>query len=221
MKSFLKYFCIVFFIFFVAVLSISCKKSIEEIISNNISETREHLFVARQGDIYASFTDGMREENYIMDGTSSLLVEYGVLVVKTNLDLGKNPTFSLKVMDKTYTGSMEINPFDSTYVADIGEKIAVCNQIFLTIASLDEMALDLISSSWAITSSKALNIFIMTHKADLEKMFSSQSRGEVYIKLVADSREEKNVYYYILAVSNGGEVIGSLIDVNTGEVVQK
>lgn len=156
-----------------------------------------------------------------MDGISSPLVEYGVLVVKTNLDLGKNPTYSLKVMDKTYNGNMEINPFDSTYVADIGEKIAECNQIFLTISNFDEITLELISSSWAITSSKALNIFIMTHRADLEKIFSSQSRGEVYIKLVADSRDEKNVYYYILAVSNSGEVVGCLIDVNSGEVVQK
>ena len=222
MKKFFLYFFSLFFIFVINLSLSSCKSNVEEIISQNVSETRDDFYFAKDDDFFVSFTDGFRESNYVMDGKSSPLVEYGVIVVKTSKDLGKNPKFVLKVGEKEYSGEMEINPFDLTFVADISQKVEKNPKISLFLPDFNKnFELNNLSSSWKITSTKALNIFVK-EKYDLVKpYFNDEAGAEIYVKLVGDKLNEDSIFYYVLCVTQDAQVFGVLIDVYTAEVVQK
>lgn len=222
MKKFFLYFLSIFFIFTIFLSLSSCNKNMEEIISQNVSETRENYYFASDEDYYVSFTDGMRESSYVMDGKSSPLVEYGVLVLKTSKNLGEHPRYILKVGEKEYSGNMEINPFDLTYVADISQKIENFQEISLFLPNFNKnFILTCISSSWEITPTKALNIFIQEKYQALKPYFENEAKAEIYVKLVGDKSDPNNIFYYILCVTQDGEVMGSLIDVHTGSTTQK
>ena len=217
MKTFFKTFLCVF-VCFLCFFTFSCK-SLEEDVSSSISETRDDFYYAKTDDYLVTFTSGKREQNYVMDGVSTSLVPYGVIVLKTSKNLGKTPSFAIKSGDKVYSGEMEINPFDGSFVADIEREIKGEDDIIFSLPSQNfETKLKNLSKNWEITPSKALDIFVKHKKNELNKYKKSNLDGEIYMKIVGD--EENNTYYFVLFVGKDGNTISSLIDVNSGEILQ-
>ena len=217
MKTFFKVFfglCLCFSLFVFA----SCG-SLEEDASASISETRDDFYYAKNGDYFVTFTSGKREQNYLMDGISTSLTPYGVVVLKTQKDIGKTPSFSIKSASKTYSSKMEINPYDMSFVADICEEIKGEDEITFSLPEQNfEISLKNLSKNWRTTQSKALDIFVKHKQNELKKYQKTGLDGEIYIKIVGDN--EENIYYYVLFVGRDGNTISSLIDVNSGEIVQ-
>ena len=154
-----------------------------------------------------------------MDGKNSPLVPYGVIVLKTSKNIGKNPSFVIKSGDKIYSGQMEVNPYDSSFVADICKEIIGEEEIAFSLPEQNfEILLKNLSKDWKTTQNKALDIFLKHKKNELKKYQKSGIDGEIYIKIVGDS--EENIYYFILFVGSDGNTISSLIDVNSGQIMQ-
>lgn len=202
--------------------TLGCHKSIEEDISSLVSETRENFFMGQKDDFFVTFTDGRRESDYKMDGTCAALMPYGVVVLKTSQNLGQNPDFQLAAGQEVYSGQMEINPFDNTYVADIGKIIGNIDSLIFSLPSSD-ITIELYNKSkdWSVSCSKALDIFVKAHKDSLATFYNNgKLGGEVFIKIVQNS-SARGIFYYVLFVSSTQEVLGSLIDVYTGQIVQQ
>ena len=66
-----------------------------------------------------------------------------------------------------------------------------------------------------------MNIFSEKHKEDI-KVNSNKNKlnGEIYIKIVSSDKQLSSVYWYVLLTCTNGNVYASLIDVNSGEIVQ-
>jgi hypothetical protein len=208
---------------FCALIFVGKAKSLEEQVSASVSEYRENYFYAKTDHFIASFTDGEREKDYIYNGVKTELVDYGVVVVKTDLTVADEKLdFELTVAGNLFVGEMERNPFDSTFVFDIETRASPQDEVELYIVDFDvRLTLVCLSKDWEITAGKALTKFVEVHKQQLQNYVSSGVfQGEVYIKLVADTNDENNIYFYVLAVCKDSTVFGSLIDVKTGEVVQ-
>ena len=221
MKIFFKILIVcVCFIFFFSLLS--CNTSIEEMVSCKISETRENFYYGKKENNVATFTDGRREENYVMDGVCSKLVPYGVIVLWSDRNLGANSKFVLSCKDKSFSGEFEVNPFDGSLVADIGSMIGEVDSLLLNIVDANlSITLENLSESWLTTCSKALNIFTQAKK-NILKSYVKQGdlKGEIYIKIVSDKRDSQNIYYYVLFVGQDSNTFATLIDVHSAQIVQ-
>ncbi len=222
MKKFIKVFGLILCFTFFGLTLVGCGKSVEEELSLNISEYREDFFYGSSLNMTATFTDGQRESDFVTDGKKSQLQDFGVLVVRSNSDLGDKPKFQLKINDEIYEGEMERNPFDGSYVVDVLKRVNCEDTIVVTMLDLNEtITLECLSKDWGCDCNRALNVFIENNKDNLnEYMGANGFEGEVYIKIVADKKDIANIYWYVLCVCQDGNVFASLISVENGEIVQ-
>ncbi len=208
------------------VVGVACNKNNQnnyESSINVLSEYRKNLFVGNGGNFIVTFTSGQRESNYIMDGETSPLVDFGVLTVKFNYSFEKSaPKFVLKINDKSYEGELEKNPFDGTFVFDIEKQVNDSDVISLYLEDINEnLNLTCWSKSWNITYKSALQSFLNKHKDNLSKYYvEDRLEGEIFIKIVSNDSKMSSVYWYVLLVCKNGDILASLVDVNNGQIIQ-
>lgn len=198
---------------------VGCGTSLEENISQNVSEYRQNFFVGVGEKFSATFTDGMRESDFIANGEKTSLVDFGVIVIKTQ-DLSQK-SFTLKINDEEIKGELEVNPFDNTLVVDLKRKVDKNDKLTLLYAG-ENVSLVCLSKDWKINYNNALDIFVQKYKerlANFEK--NNNFEGEIYIKIVSDKQDMSNIYYYVLCITKNGDIIANLIDVTNGEILQK
>ena len=221
LKKIISFIVLILSVFIVSACSNKVKT--EEISINAISEYRKNLFVAKTNFCVATFTSGQREEKYIMDGKNSKLVDFGVLTLKfdnyTSLSL---PKFELKINNDIFTGELEHNPYDGSFVYDIQKQVNDNDTINLYLVDYDQStSLSCLSRGWKVNYLQAESIFANKHKAEFNKnTIDNKLNGEIYIKIVSDDKEMKNFYWYVLLVCENGDMYASLIDVNSGEIIQ-
>ena len=194
--------------------------SVEEELSAHISEYVDNYYMGVKDEITADFCDGKREDPFCMDGIAHPLVEYGVLTVRSKNNLGENVKFVLQIGEEKFEGIFEISPFDGSYVADIEKLTSGQDFIVLKIGNI-EIQLDNLSKTFSINSSKALTKFAKMHKDKLKNYMGKDFTAEVFIKVVADTQEPNSICFFVVSKGQNGEVIGSLFDAKTGEVLQQ
>ena len=194
-------------------------------LDDYISEYRKNLFVGKTSNYLITFTSGQRESDYIMDGTRTNLVDFGVITIKFNTPSafgGQKLQYELKIDSDTFTGELEINPYDRTLVADIQRQADDNAQMSLYIVDFDEtVALDCWSKNWEVPYTKALDIFAAAHKEAIENNTTGGTlNGEIYIKIVAENNNLNDICWYVLLVFKNSNTTASLISVKTGQILQ-
>lgn len=220
-RSFVYIVIVVLALFFGGILSGCSNVQIEGLVSTQICETRDNFFCKKNDDFVATFTDGMREEPFKMDGTKGKMVEYGVVVVRDLSNLMKKLSFELEIDGQIIVANFEKNPFDGTFVFDICKKVGKNAQIKLKIdGSQDALLLENVSQHWSCNQTKALNVFVNAKRDKLlENVKNGKFEGEIFVKIVGEE-VSNDMFYYILCVTKNGEVLSTLVDVNTCEIVQ-
>ena len=188
-----------------------------------ISEYRKNLFINRTGSLLVTFTSGERESDYDLTGFKTPLIEFGVLTVKFNMEIGEIlPSFELTVDDKSFAGQLEKNPFDGSYVFDIESKVD--DEAVVTLKLIDfeqNLKLVCISKDWKSTWEDAVEVF--NQKFNKEVLLHTKDGkflGEIYVKIVSDNKDLNNIYWYVLCVCQDGSIFSCLINPNTLEIVQ-
>lgn len=188
-----------------------------------ISEYRKNLFVNKTGSLLATFTSGEREKEYDLSGFKTPLVEFGVLTVKFNMDVGDIlPTFELSVNDKIFNGQLEKNPFDGSFVYDIECQVDDEDDITLKLIDFEQnLRLVCVSKNWKSSWEDAVEVFNQKFNKELT-MHTKDGKflGEIYVKIVSDGRDLENIYWYVLCVLQDGNIYSCLINPNTLEVIQ-
>ncbi len=198
---------------------VGCKETIEESIGQNVSEYRQNFFMGVGEKFSATFTDGKREQEFITNGEKTSLVDFGVIVIKTQSLSQKN--FVFKINDEEVSGTLEVNPFDNTFVADIKQTVDKDDTLTLSFDN-ESITLICLSKDWKINHNNALDIFVHKNKEKLATYYNNNNfEGEIYIKIVSDRQDMSNIYYYVLCITKNGDIIANLIDVSTGEILQK
>lgn len=220
-KKVLVSFCLLLCLFFLC--SCGGNQTPNNIIENSLSEYRKNLFVYKNNNYLVTLTSGERESNYIMDGVKSDLVDFGVVTVKFNdIFAGSKLQFELKIDNDTYSGEFERNPYDNTFVFDIGKQVKDESTVSLYFVDFDEnVDMKCISKDWEYDHLDALEIFAEAHKEEIKTLTNDNSiNGEIYIKTVTENNDLSNIYWYVLLVCKNGEMYANLISVTTGQIVQ-
>lgn len=189
----------------------------------NVSEYRKNLFVCKNANYLVTLTSGERESDYAMNGVKSNLVDFGVVTVKFEKAFaGSKLQFELKIDKDTYTGEFEINPYDNTFVYDIGKQVSDSSSVSLYLVDIDEkINLECLSKDWKVNYKQALKVFEDKHEKEIaESLKDKKLQGEIYIKTVAEDANLNDIYWYIMLITENGEMYASLISVTTGQIMQ-
>lgn len=187
-----------------------------------VSEYRDCLFYLKSEDFVATFTSGKREKDFYYDGVHTRLVPYGVLVVKysSNVDIKGVRNFVILIDSLQYTGRLEYNPIDGTFVNDIGVEISQNSDVYLRIwggGVSDQAHMYCVSKDY-IGYKNALKIALDSMCEDIEKYESGRKlNGEFFIKFVGTESLEE-VSYYVLFVGRDKKSFICLIDAFSGAV---
>lgn len=188
-----------------------------------ISEYRKNLFANKTGNMLITFTSGERERDYDLTGIKTPLVDFGVLTVKFDTNVGDIlPKFELMVNQKVFSGTLEKNPYDGSFVYDIETQVNNDDELTLKLLDFDQnLKLVCLSSNWGTTWEDAVEIFNQKYnKQILDHTKAGKFLGEIYIKIVSNSKNLENIYWYVLCVCEDGNVYSCLINPNTKEIVQ-
>ena len=205
-------------------IGVGCGKSYREICLLQISETRENYFFGQAQSFVANFTSGRREKEFVYDGKSTELIDYGVIVVDFNgADFGMElPQFELAINGEIIYGELEYNPFNNTYCFDICRKVEEDDVVELYIIDIDErIVLDNLSGQWKVDFNDAFKIAIDCLKDNLKvAIVDGVFQGEIYQKLLSTSmRDKDSVYWQICVLMQNGEIYTCTIDTKSGDVV--
>ena len=166
---------LIFFLLLIMAIS-GCKwDSTLDIVTNSIAEDRISISKGEKDGVTCTLMCGYREEDYVLNGVSTNLIEFGVLTFSisgfTPFDYGE-PTYVLNVGIDRFSGGLELNPYDSTLVADV-EKVMNIDENVVAYLNLNgktyEIHLNSISKQWQVTHSLALKTFVETYKKELKE----------------------------------------------------
>lgn len=199
-------------------------------IKDYLIEERETLYTA-QDDLYtATFSSGMRENNYSFDGVKNEMVEFGIITIaRQDSAPMANDTYSytVKINDQTYSGTMQKSEVENSYSADI-QAVApadatVSVQVAFTGYSFNKEMINT-SKDFSVDKTKAIAIADKALKQEIKQLTSDKNNKiEGVMKIVKDSSTaENNVYYwYVGVVSTNGDVLGVLVDTTNGNIIAK
>lgn len=205
-------------------------KKLVQIVQSNLAEVRYNLMLGSNSNITSSLMSGKREKDYVVNGIATESVDFGVLTFKVlNEDVvfTDDVKYVLTVGTNRTDGILEKNPFDGSYVADIGKIIADTSEVIkakiLCGTFNEEVELISVTKDWKVQHDNALKLACTELKRELESFFENDMfMGEAYVKIINDELGDKNNYYwYVSFVNRNGKNFAVIIDPKTNEILAK
>ena len=196
-------------------------------IQDYLIEERNNLFVSKDNIYQVTLSSGRREIDYDIDGIINDKTDFAILSM-SRLDnqpmANDNYTYRVTINEELYTGTLEKSSIDNSYVTDLKIIIPDDAQVSISIEftgyKFEEIATN-ISSDFAYNKSSIIEIANQELEKDIRSILK-HNKIEVIMKIIKDySVELNNYYWYIGVVATNGEVLGLLIDTQTGNVVAK
>ncbi len=218
------YFIFVGFAFLVLGL-ISCGKINYDVFTKNLSEVRCNYFSGVVGEYLATFTSGLRESDFKLNGYHTDNVEFGILTITipNDVEYVSSASYKLEYGNKLISGTLEQNPFDLTLMADVGFVIDDVEEMKVTFKMgniTKYITIKDVTKNFKLNHTTALNLFVEENYNKLEKFISNgELQAEVYVKIMYDTKIDSNYYYLIRVISRTGETLSGIINPMTGEIL--
>jgi hypothetical protein len=216
-----------FFLLIICISSLFCGCSNKSYIDNNIAEVRKYLFEGKKDNIVATFICGQREEEYVANGYSTKLIDFGIITFSgMNLEDYNSTDYSyfLSINDEKYSGFLQKNPFDNSLVGDIKKEEVSENDMYavLKIGEFESaIMLKRYDLQWCIKVEDVKNIILDKFNKELKYLIKDKEFcGEIYIKFINDSdKNESDYYWYVSIIGRNGGKLNAIISNKTGEVL--
>ena len=223
-----KFYFLFLVIVFCSLIVVSCSDNTYVLLKNNISEIREKLYTYRDEEIYVNLMTGQRESDYLANGVSTPKINFA----KINLQFyDQNYKYNERKVDYTveidgvsYSGAMLNNPYDNSFVVDLGIKIDNDESIIINFTidnSVKNVELTLTNADWKINAYTALEVVGNDLREYIQQFVENNSlKAEVFIKIVYQGNYN-NWFWHIQIVSENGAKLSEIIDINNGEIISK
>lgn len=219
-----KYFLILFFIVMIGI-SACGKDSVIVAIEGSLAEKRIALVDSTTTGAYASIMTGYREEEYVINGIATELIEFCVVTFMIDGFEAYDYTKAQCVINigiERYERDLELNPYDNSLVTDLGKIYNIDENVMarlLVNGKTYKFYFKPVSREWCVDSDSAIRIYADYFREDLQSFITSAKlQGEVYVKILSD-RKLGAYYWHISFVSTSGDRLSAVIDVETGELV--
>ncbi len=207
----------------------ACKKTTNVVIDDYVIEERCNLFVAQNDTYCVTFSTGLREENYALDGVKNNMIDFGVLTLSR---LDHNPlaitqcNYTLTINDQILSGELKASGYDNTFSADCGVR-ADDNSVVSVQLNFDGVSfssqLENTVGDFAVDKDAALKVANAELSNELQNLAKNKTDFEVVMKIVKDysSSEVKSYYWYVGVIGVDGQTYGILIDAITSDIIAK
>lgn len=188
-----------------------------------ITEIENFKYQYKSEDFYATFTGGLREEPYILDGIVNKNVEFGLIKIKfLEYQEIENISAILTINYNDYYLDLEQNPFDFSYMADLGISSQKDDTIFIKLfyneVEIEFQLVDIISNL-KITNYEALKIFVDKYEYFIEKFKVYEKLNiEFHICLLENSNITREKFWYV-AFFDSDKCYCACIDTEKGEIL--
>lgn len=206
------------------VLLVSCNTKDIEIYRENISEARYNYYYGEASGYRMSFTSGVRESDFKLDGYHTENIEFGVItiILPSDVEYSGVATYRLEYDNKLASGTLEENPFDGSLMADIGfviddidsMKIAFKMGDITKIITLDDM-----TRNFNYDYMGAFELFVDNADGITDYMIDGEFQAEVYIKIMHDDTIDSGYYYLIRVIGRDGKVLSGIVNPISGEIL--
>lgn len=193
----------------------------------NIAEVRVDLWENKTDNMSTTFISGYREEDYVVNGYCTDMIEFGVLTFDVNpsIVLPDVVNYVLTIDSTRYDGVLEHNPYNDTYVCDITKCVNASSVVVAKIIAgdfVETVELHPQTTNWVLDYKEALKVACGELEEYLEKFVENeQFCGECYIKILNDDEVNSTYYWYINFVSRDGKNYAVVIDPNSSEIMAK
>lgn len=194
---------------------------------DNIAEIREFVLYGTEQELSVTLMCGKRESEYKIDGFASELIPFGVITITLSEDyMGDVDTssFVLFVGTQKFEGELQKNPFDGTFVADIGKIIDRSQNVSIDVylnGEKESIKLKDIGEEWSVCVQDCVDILLDNFADEITGfVYDGEFQGEVYLKIIDDyDRFKSTFYYYVFVVDRAGSSISMLISPINGEIL--
>lgn len=202
-------------------LFLGCGSDLMTDCEKRVSDIRENYFQGQTENYFVSFSSGMRESPYELDGICNEKVEFGVVtIVPKKTEEQKGLTYIVSVNDKEHSGEFETSPFDDSYAGDIGVKVGASDVITIKISdgSSEEIAsMTCVTCDFDVDALSALQLAVEEVGNNLQDLMVHKN-FEIYIKVVADIKQVvENKYWLVMFYCECGEFVNVIINPETGD----
>lgn len=199
---------------------VGCSQDVLKQCQPKISDERQNYFEGESQNYYVSFSSGIRESPYILNGKSEQKVEFGVVTIKPKNFVGdESITYNVCANNDEYIGEFERSPYDDTYAGDINKKVDDDCVLVIKInngSGEEQAVMTNISKTFKINSQEALLIAINGARDSFSSF--KQKDFEIYIKIVADfTNKITEKYYLIMFLDVDGNSINVIVNPITCE----
>ncbi len=224
-----KFYFFIFIMIFASLIFVSCVDNTYNLALNNLSEIRNQILIAEDEDIYMTFMSGKREKDYNLDGVSNELIDFSIINLyfkDKNYEYNeKKVEYSLTIDETLYSGEMINNPYDNSFVIDLGLLVDELNSLDITIKVNEESktyTLNNISKAWKYSNEKALETVCKDLKDYLQQEIKDNKlNAEVVIKIVYNNDLSDTYYWYVQIVTINGNTYTELVNPQTNEILAK
>ena len=218
---------LIFFVIISVLIFGGCDTTLERCLISNVAEVSEFVVSGREDGVFASLMCGMRESDYKMNGYATTLIPFGIITINLgdmdSLNVDK-ANFVLFVGTEKFNGELEKNPYDETFVADIGKIVDKDKNIKLDMLLGDwfkTIELVKVDQGWSVDTRDCLKILIDNYNQEVKSFIQDDVfEGEVYVKIKDDyDMYSSDYFYYVSVIGRRGNYINMLISCYTGEIL--
>jgi len=199
-------------------------------LNEYIIEERTNLFTACDDMYSVTLSSGMREMDYNLDGIKNDMLEFAVLTLARNDGeplANDTYNYSITIGEDILTGTLDKSQVDNTYSIDLERGIPNDSNVNVNITFTGytfSQDLSNTSADFSVDMKTAIDIANKELANDVKDILSGNNvKIEVVTKILKDysTEELKRYYWYVGVVSTNGDILGVLIDANSGEVIAK
>jgi len=217
-------FFMVLSVFMFSILFVGCGSDDLKYFSQKVSDQRMNYFQGETTDYFVSFSSGVRESPYLLDGKVGDKVDFGIILIKPKNSFQiESITYDIFINNEQFVGEFEKSPFDDTYAGDINKKVLDDDVVVVKInngSGEQEAILSSVSKDFKVDSFKALKIAIDELGENKTKL--KEQNFEIYIKLFQDiTNKIQDKYWIVTFLCEDSQSFNVLINPTTGECEQK
>lgn len=218
MKTIIKIYSLCIILLVLAVFG--CSQSMFFKIKKRIAEIDNLCFSAYCDYYKISYLTGKREEEYMLNGTNTKLVKFGLLQIELYFEQKIDSIKAeLYVNNKIYIKDLIYNPIDFSYVQDFKILVKQTDHLYVKFLITENDTINIIETTlncenknWKIDGTQALKIATDKLSKNLSKCFKGTVfQGEVFIQIM--SKKGFNKYFWLVCFYlKNGEKFQVLID---------
>ncbi len=197
-------------------------KSTQDRVQENMSEWTKTYFYGEGEGICVSLSAGLREGNYVLNGTSEKSVDFALLTIKLSETNGEKVIKAdISVDGEITTGQeLELHPLGHSYMVDLETSFTGNEDVEISFAG-QNIKLENLSKNFQINDQKAIEIGTKQLEKQITKLKKwSNLNAECYLR-VLDKKENNfdQIYWCFSVVNTDGENFSVIISTIDGSVL--